>query len=252
MSTDYRIVIPARMASERLPGKPLLDVCGKPLLQRVWECATRSSAAEVLIATDDEQIRDAAFGFGADCQMTRTDHSSGSDRIAECLETLGWPDDTLVVNLQGDEPEMPPECLDQVAALLDRDVGADAASLYQEIDDPEEIRDPNAVKIVIGKQGRAIYFSRSVIPAHRAWKSIEAAIESGERWKRHVGLYAYRAQALKRFAAHPPTPLELLERLEQLRIIESGGVIAMAKAARPVPGGVDTPEDLERVRRVFR
>jgi len=252
MSLDFRIVIPARMASERLPGKPLLDVGGKPLIQRVWECARRSGASEAVIATDDEEIRKAAAAFGAKCQMTRVDHASGSDRIAECVDVLGWPDMTVVVNLQGDEPEMPSECLDQVSALLEEDASADAASLYQTIDDLAEIRDPNAVKVVVSAEGRALYFSRSVIPAHRAWDSLESAIEAGETWKRHIGLYAYRASALRRFTGLGPTPLERMERLEQLRILESGGAIAMAEAERSVPAGVDTPGDLERIRRAFR
>lgn len=258
MSAEYRIVIPARMASERLPGKPLLDVAGKPLIARVWECAQASAAGEVVIATDAPEIQDAAFGFGAQCVVTRADHTSGSDRIAECIESLGWPADTLVVNLQGDEPLMPPECLDQVADLLDADPGADAASLYHPMHEAEEIRNPNAVKVVVDARGRALYFSRAVVPHPRSGGltgdlagGLDAALQAGEAWKRHIGLYAYRAGALKRFAAAPQTPLERLERLEQLRILESGGAIAMAQALLPVPGGVDTPADLERARRAF-
>jgi 3-deoxy-manno-octulosonate cytidylyltransferase (CMP-KDO synthetase) len=147
---------------------------------------------------------------------------------------------------------MPQECLDQVAALLESDRGADTASLYHPIDDPDEIRDPSAVKVVVDEQGRALYFSRSVIPAHRQWASVDAAVKDGCSWKRHIGLYAYRARALKRFAGLGPTPLERMERLEQLRILESGGVIAMAQAVRPVAAGVDTAADLERVRRAFQ
>ena len=251
MSTDYRIVIPARMASERLPGKPLRDIAGKPLIERVWDRATQSGAAEIVIATDDESIREAVEEFGGQCVMTRREHASGSDRIAECIDILGWPDDTLVVNLQGDEPQMPPQCLDQVAALLRADAVTDAASIYQLMDDPVEIRNPNAVKVTVDARGRALYFSRSVIPFNRGWPSLEAAVDGGQRWKRHIGLYAYRAGALRRMAASPPTPLELSERLEQLRMLEAGGVIMMAEAAMPVPAGVDTPEDLERVRRTF-
>lgn len=252
MSTEFRIVIPARMASERLPGKPLLDLGGKPLIQRVWDCARRSGATEVVIATEDAAILRAAEGFGARCLMTRDDHASGSDRIAECLEHLGWPEETVVVNLQGDEPLMPPECIDQVADLLDNDPDADAASLYHLIDQASEIRNPNAVKVVVNGQGRALYFSRSVIPAPRPFASLEAALEAGFSWKRHIGLYAYRAGALLRMADLEPTPLERMERLEQLRILESGGAIAMAQAAQAVPAGVDTPEDLERLRRAFQ
>jgi 3-deoxy-manno-octulosonate cytidylyltransferase (CMP-KDO synthetase) len=252
MSIEYSIVIPARMASERLPGKPLQDVCGAPLIQRVWECAGRSGAARVVIATQDEAIQSAAHGFGAHCEMTRPDHLSGSDRIAECVERLEWADDTLVVNLQGDEPLMPPECLDQVASLLAHDGGADAASLFHVTVDANEIRDPNAVKVTVDCEGRALYFSRSVIPGHRSWPSLEDAIEAGCSWKRHIGLYAYRAGALKRFAKMGPSELEQMERLEQLRILESGATIAMARAVSPVPAGVDTPDDLERVRRIFK
>ena len=240
------------MASERLPGKPLLDVCGKPLIQRVWACATASNAGQVVVATDDDAIRAAVEAFGGQCVMTREDHSSGSDRIAECLDLLGWPDDTIVVNLQGDEPLMPAECLDQVAGLLVRDGGAGVASLYQGIDDPAEVRNPNAVKVVTDTGGRALYFSRSVVPGLRAAQSVEAALATGVRWKRHIGLYAYRAAALRRFTATPPTPLETAERLEQLRFLESGVLIAMAATVKPVPPGVDTPEDLERARLAFR
>jgi 3-deoxy-manno-octulosonate cytidylyltransferase (CMP-KDO synthetase) len=252
MKTDYRIVIPARAASERLPGKPLQDVCGQPLLQRVWACANQAAASEVVIATDDQTILDTARGFGAKALMTDANHSSGSDRIAECIERLSWPDETVVVNLQGDEPEMPAECLDQVAGLLDQNKDADAASLYQETVDPHEILDPNAVKVVTDEQGRALYFSRSVIPALRKWKSLESAVENGCIWKRHVGLYAYRAGSLRRFTRIAPSPLERAECLEQLRILETGGSVVMAQASMPVPAGVDTPQDLERVRRAFQ
>ena len=252
MNTEFRIVIPARAASERLPGKPLLDVGGKPLLQRVWDCARQSGATQVVIATDDQAIQEAAKSFGGQVVMTRSDHVSGSDRIAECITALGWPTDMVVVNLQGDEPEMPAACLNQVASMLSQDTDADAASLYQEIDDPGEVRDPNAVKVVVDEQGRALYFSRAPIPEYRQFESIEVAAAQGEIWKRHIGLYAYRAGALTHFTSLEPTPLELAERLEQLRILESGGKIAMASAIQPVPAGVDTPADLERVRRAFQ
>lgn len=252
MSTEFRIVIPARAASERLPGKPLLDVGGQPLLQRVWACAGQSDATEVVIATDDDEILETVRSFGGNAILTRADHVSGSDRIAECIDLLDWPLDTVVVNLQGDEPEMPAQCLNQVAAMLAADPDADAASLYQEIDDPKEIRDPNAVKVVVNARGRALFFSRCAIPHCRQWASIEEAVADGQKWKRHIGLYAYRAGALKHFTGLAPTPLELAERLEQLRILESGGAIAMAAALQAVPAGVDTPADLERVRNVFR
>ena len=222
------------------------------LIQRVWECGRRSRAVSVVIATDDEQISAEAARFGAECVMTRPDHKSGSDRIAECVEKLRWPEDSLVVNLQGDEPQMPPECLDQVAQILADDPGADIASLYQVVTDADEIRSPDAVKVVVDGRGRALFFSRSVIPAPRGWESIEAAVQAGHAWKRHIGLYAYRVEALRRFARHEPTALERLERLEQLRVLESGGAIAMGEAAHPVPAGVDIPADLERVRLAFQ
>ncbi len=183
--------------------------------------------------------------------MTDTNHSSGSDRIAEIIDSLSWPDDTIVVNLQGDEPEMPAECLDQVAAILADHPEADAASLYQSTSCADEILDPNAVKVVVDARGRALYFSRSVVPASRNFDSVEAAAAAGESWKRHIGLYAYRAGSLRHFTRLAPSPLEQMERLEQLRILESGGTIVMAEARFAVPAGVDTPQDLERVRRAF-
>ncbi len=248
MPGAYHIVIPARYASERLPGKVLLDLAGKPLLQHVWLRACESSAQSVVIATDDERIVIAAEQFGAQVVLTATDHQSGSDRIAECAALLGWPDDHLVVNLQGDEPLMPAACLDQVAALLDQRADCEVASLYWPITAAEEVNNPNAVKVVTDAQGRALYFSRAPIPYTRDYQSVEAAIAAGLSWKRHLGLYAYRLAALRRFTACPPTPLELAERLEQLRIMEQGGNIAMAEACEFIPAGVDTSEDLERIR----
>ncbi|MBT8075321.1 MAG: 3-deoxy-manno-octulosonate cytidylyltransferase [Gammaproteobacteria bacterium] len=248
MPGAYHIVIPARYASERLPGKVLLDLAGKPLLQHVWLRACESSAQSVVIATDDERIVIAAEQFGAQVVLTATDHKSGSDRIAECAALLGWPDDHLVVNLQGDEPLMPAACLDQVATLLDQRADCEVASLYWPITAAEEVNNPNAVKVVTDAQGRALYFSRAPIPYTRDHQSVEAAIAAGLSWKRHLGLYAYRLAALRRFTAYQPTPLELAERLEQLRIMEQGGKIAMAKACEFIPAGVDTSEDLERIR----
>jgi len=244
----YHIVIPARFASERLPGKVLLDIAGQSLLQRVWQRATRSSAQSVVIATDDERIVAAAGSFGAQVVMTRSDHQSGSDRIAECAAQLGWPDDHLIVNLQGDEPLMPATCLDQVAALLDERADCEVASLYWPITDAEEVQNPNAVKVVTDSEDRALYFSRSPIPFARAHTDIDAALDAGIVWKRHLGLYAYRLAALRRYTSSPPTPLEKSEHLEQLRIMEQGGRIAMARACEFIPAGIDTQDDLDRVR----
>jgi 3-deoxy-manno-octulosonate cytidylyltransferase (CMP-KDO synthetase) len=175
MSAGYHIVIPARMASQRLPGKPLIAIGGRSLLEHVWRRACKASAQSIVIATDSDEIHDAVTRFGGDAVMTSTDHQSGSDRIAECVDIMGWPDDTLVVNLQGDEPLMPPACLDQVASILQNAAGADVASLYWPVDTPEAVHDSNVVKVVVSGEGRALYFSRSVIP-HPRNVSVEAAL----------------------------------------------------------------------------
>jgi 3-deoxy-manno-octulosonate cytidylyltransferase (CMP-KDO synthetase) len=246
-SMDYNIVIPARMASQRLPGKPLARIAGRSLIEHVYRRACKSSAAVVVIATDTAEIAAAATAFGAHAVMTSPRHQSGSDRIAECADLLGWSDTTLVVNLQGDEPLMPAACLDQAAELLAGDPGAAAASLYWPITDAAEAADPNAVKVVVDQDGAALYFSRSVIPHPRGFPDLDAALQAGLDWKRHIGLYAYRAGALRTFAATPATPLESAEKLEQLRFLEHGLRVVMAQAVEFIPGGVDTPEDLQRV-----
>lgn len=248
-SGAYHIVIPARFASERLPGKLLKDLAGQTVLQWVWQRACESTAESVIIATDDDRIVDAAGKFGAKVVMTSPDHQSGSDRIAECAEILSWPDEHLVVNLQGDEPLMPPACLDQVAALLSQRPDCEVASLYWPISDADEVQNPNAVKVVTDLEGRALYFSRSPVPYARSYTSITEAISQGVVWKRHLGLYAYRLAALRRYTACEPTALEMSERLEQLRIMEQGGRIAMARACEFIPAGVDTVEDLQRIRK---
>jgi 3-deoxy-manno-octulosonate cytidylyltransferase (CMP-KDO synthetase) len=244
----YHIVIPARFASERLPGKVLLDLAGRPLLHHVWQRACESKAASVTIATDDERIANVAEAFGARVVMTAAYHQSGSDRIAECAAQMAWPDEQLVVNLQADEPLMPPACLDQVAALLDRSADCEVASLYWPLTEAAEVQNPNAVKVVTDTLNRALYFSRAPIPFARSHASIAAALKAGVEWKRHLGLYAYRLAALRRYTGCAPTPLEKSERLEQLRIMEQGGRIAMACACEYMPTGVDTAEDLQRVR----
>ena len=247
----YHIVIPARYASERLPGKVLLDLAGQSMLQRVWQRASESSAESVTIATDDKRIVRVAEAFGANVVLTGPDHQSGSDRIAECAAKLAWPDGHLVVNLQGDEPLMPAACLDQVAALLDQRTDCEVASLYWPITEAAEVQNPNAVKVVTDLQNRALYFSRAPIPYARSFVSAADAIVAGVEWKRHLGLYAYRLAALRRYTASAPTPLEKCERLEQLRIMEQGGRIAMAAACEFIPAGIDTPDDLQRVRKII-
>jgi 3-deoxy-manno-octulosonate cytidylyltransferase (CMP-KDO synthetase) len=245
---NYFVVIPARFESQRLRGNALLDIHGKPLIQHVWENAISSTAGRVVIATDHARIEQAARTFGAEVVMTSDQHTSGSDRIAECVQQLGWHDQQLIVNLQGDEPLMPAECLQQVAGLLDKTPAASAASLYWPIEEAQELEDPNAVKVVMSQQGLALMFSRSVLPFPRDFTSATEALASGIKWHRHLGLYAYRAAGLKKFTDTAPTPLEQTEHLEQLRYLESGGSIVMEQACKHIPAGVDTPADLERVR----
>jgi len=239
------------MASQRLPGKPLVDIHGKTLIERVHARASQARAQSVVIATDDDAIARVAHSFGATAVMTSALHTSGSDRIAECADLLGWGDDTIVVNLQGDEPLMPPACLDQAAALLAGDATAAVASLYWPITDPEELVDTNVVKVATALDGAALYFSRSVIPHPRGFADPGQALDTGPYWKRHIGLYAYRASALRGFTALSATPLESTEKLEQLRFLESGRRIMMAQASEFIPAGVDTPEDLRRVRELL-
>jgi 3-deoxy-manno-octulosonate cytidylyltransferase (CMP-KDO synthetase) len=237
--SGFHIIIPARMASERLPGKPLADIGGRSLIEWVYRRALQSTADSVTIATDSEDILAAAQSFGAKAVMTSPHHASGSDRIAECADEMGLGNDAVIVNLQGDEPLMPAPCLEQVAVLLQQQRQAAAASLYWPVEGLDEATDPNVVKVVVDTGGRALYFSRSVIPHPRS---------EGEGWKRHIGLYAYRAGALREYTSMAPSPLEQTEKLEQLRFLEAGREIVMARACELIPAGVDTPEDLERVR----
>ena len=251
MKPDYHIVIPARMESQRLPGKPLLDIGGRPLIEHVWRRAGQAGAQSVVIATDSTDIFHAVQEFGAEAVMTSRDHQSGSDRIAECADLLDWGDATLLVNLQGDEPLMPPACLDQAARLLQENPQAEVASLYWPIASSDEVNDPNAVKVVTGEDGFALYFSRAAIPYPRSYDGISEALSDGIAWRRHIGLYAYRVGALRAFSAMRPAYLETVEKLEQLRFLESGRRIVMAQAIEEIPAGVDTTEDLRRVRAII-
>ncbi len=237
---SYKIVIPARYASTRLPGKPLAILAGKTMLEWVYLAATASAASEVAIATDDSRIESAATEFGAQVVMTADTHLSGSERIAECCRILGWSDDSLIVNLQGDEPLMPSTCLDQVANLLQNNPDAEIASLYWPITDIDEFNDPNAVKVVCDAQERALYFSRSPIPAGGVVTA-----------KRHLGLYAYKNHELQRLVKLAEQPLEIQEKLEQLRWLANGQSIVLAKAVQSIPAGVDSKEDLARVNTIL-
>jgi len=245
---DFHVLIPARLGSSRLPDKPLLPIAGRPLIEWVWQCARASGARSVVIATDDERIRAAAAAFGADCVLTSSAHASGTDRIAEVVRARGLPARDIVVNLQGDEPLMPPEALAQVAALLAGNAAFDLATAAAPITSLDEFLDPNCVKVVGGAAGEALYFSRAPIPFPRDHAAgTQPTRHAGAL--RHVGLYAYRVASLLRFATLEPSALERIERLEQLRALEHGMRIALLRLAAIPPAGVDTPQDLERVRR---
>lgn len=236
--TPFHILIPARLDSTRLPRKPLADLAGRPLILRVVDCALDAGAASVHVATDSDDVARVVRSGGGEVVMTRPDHASGTDRLAEAVRRLELADDDIVVNLQGDEPEMPGACLRQVADLLAVSAPARMATLWRGLDDERQWRDPNVVKLVVDQAGRALYFSRSPIPHVRSggWP--------GSAARAHVGLYAYRAGSLARWQRLPESELERLESLEQLRALAAGWSIACEQACEPVPAGIDTPQDL--------
>jgi 3-deoxy-manno-octulosonate cytidylyltransferase (CMP-KDO synthetase) len=238
----FRVVIPARYASTRLPGKPLVSLAGKPMIQWVYERARASRAQEVLIATDDLLIVSAAHSFDAETVLTSADHESGTDRIAEVARLKGWADTDIVVNVQGDEPVIPPALIDQVAALLEAHSSAQIATLATPITSLAEFMDPNAVKVVTDTEGRALYFSRAPIPWER-----DGGQASFAGARRHVGIYGYRVSGLLRMASLPRTTLEQHEKLEQLRALENGLEIRVADSVEQPGPDVNTAADLERV-----
>lgn len=245
----FRVVIPARHGSARLPGKVLLPVAGRPLLHWVIDRARASNAAEVIVATDDGRVAEVARAAGVEVVMTAVTHASGTDRIAEVAALRGWADTDVVVNLQGDEPMMPPQLLDQVARLLDTDVDADIATLAAPVATLAEFLDPNAVKVVLDDQGRALYFSRAPIPWDRDGATAGLASQASFSGAlRHIGLYAYRAVAVRRMSRLAPGTLETCEKLEQLRALAAGMRIRVGLAAGHPGVDVNTPEDLERLR----
>ncbi len=249
-----RIVIPARYASSRLPGKPLLLLAGKTMLQHVYEKACASQAQEVVIATDDERIAQAADRFNARVCMTDTHHSSGTSRIAEVIDVMGWEDDAIIVNLQGDEPLMPVSLLNQVAQDLEHHEQADTATLAAYLEHASQLFDPNVVKVVLDRKGYALYFSRAPIPWKRddlAWGR-EVTSEVSRDYLRHIGLYAYRAAFIKEYVSWSEAPLESHESLEQLRTLWHGKRIHVSLATEVPPAGVDTDEDLQRVDALLR
>lgn len=243
----FHVVIPARYAASRLPGKPLALVGGRPLIQWVWERANASAAASVVIATDDERIRRVAADFGADCAMTAATHASGTDRIAEVVRARAWAPEDIVVNVQGDEPHIDPQLIAALAECLQLRPQIDIATAVAPVLSLAEFLDPNCVKALRADDGRALYFSRAPVPWPRD------ALEAGQparydgAW-RHIGIYAYRVRSLLQFAAWAPGHLEMTEKLEQLRALERGMSIHLVTLAAAPPAGVDTPADLERVR----
>jgi 3-deoxy-manno-octulosonate cytidylyltransferase (CMP-KDO synthetase) len=247
---SFTVIIPARLASTRLPNKPLADLGGKPMIVRVAERAMQSGAAQVIVATDHADIFAACVQHKVAVQMTRADHPSGTDRIAEVAALIGLPDEAVVVNVQGDEPLIDPSLIAATATLISRDVPmATAAHAISEI---EEVFNPNVVKVVLDKSGRALYFSRATIPWHRdGFAASKEAIPPGYAPLRHIGLYAYRNAFLQEYPQLSVSPLEQLEALEQLRVLWHGVPIAVHVTPHAPVTGVDTPEDLQRVRQFF-
>lgn len=256
------IVIPARFKSTRLPGKPLLEIHGKPMILWVAEKARAADFADdMCIATDDKRIAKLCIEAGFEVVMTRHDHASGTDRLAEVAAIKGWSKEDIVINMQGDEPLVPPLLLEQVKTLLVKDSASVMATLYEPIEDSESFMRPSVVKVVnatVNQQQRALYFSRAPIPCDRDLAlamacdnkdgaSLDIDPKPPKAAYRHLGLYAYRVSLLEQFVAWPQTPLEVLESLEQLRILENGGHIAIAAAALQLPAGVDTQDDLDRL-----
>lgn len=247
----YKVVIPARHASMRLPGKPLLDIGGKPMVIRVAEQAAASGAQQILIATEHESILAAARQHGFQACMTRDDHASGTDRLAEVCMQQGWPDDTIVVNVQGDEPLIPPALIRAVAQHLHDHSECAIATACHPIHDEATMRNPNIVKAVLDKQGNALYFSRAPIPWPRdAWANSQP-LPPTIKVLRHIGVYAYRASFLKAYAQLAPAPIEQTEALEQLRALYHGYKIGVVITQDPPPIGVDTEQDLLQVRKFF-
>lgn len=247
--TDFIVAIPVRYAASRLPGKPLRLLGGEPLVLHVVRRALAAGAREVWVAADDDRIAQALDGSGVRIAMTSPDHASGSDRLAECARIAGWADDTVVVNLQGDEPFAPPAGIRAVAEALLAS-GAEMSTLATPVEDAAMLFDPNTVKLVRRNNGDALYFSRAPLPwARDAFAADRSRLPAGDAWLRHIGIYGYRAGFLQCFAALPPGRLERIESLEQLRALEAGFRIAVGITPAPFPPGVDTAEDLERAER---
>jgi 3-deoxy-manno-octulosonate cytidylyltransferase (CMP-KDO synthetase) len=248
---QFRVVIPARYASSRLPGKPLADIGGRPMVVRVLERALEAGADSVVVATDDARVQQAVEAAGHQAVMTSPHHQSGTERLVEVAETLGWHDDTLVVNVQGDEPLIDPALIREAARQLAVHDDAVMATLAHPIHDHADFVNPNVVKVVADEAGYALYFSRAPIPWPRDAFAAQQAMPQALGALRHIGLYAYRAGFLRVYSALDASPLEQFEMLEQLRVLWHGYRISLGVIAGAPAPGVDTPEDLERVRRLF-
>ena len=253
---SFHIVIPARYASSRLPGKPLIDLAGKTMIQRVYERAQLSQAESIVIATDDSRVATVAEGFGARVCMTSEQHLSGTDRIQEAVSQLGFSPDQIVVNVQGDEPLIPPAVIDQVAKNLSKHPAADMSTLSIAINELDELMDPNAVKVVTDINQYALYFSRAPIPYARDQFSANTNEEKSRalscaNYQRHIGIYAYRVGFLDQFIHWPAAEIESTESLEQLRALWNGKRIHVEEACQIPPAGIDTPQDAQRVREIL-
>ncbi len=247
------MIIPVRFDSTRLPGKALLDIAGKPMIQHVYERAKNSGADSVVIATDNDQVAEVAEAFGAHVCMTSPDHQSGTERLSEAVEALEYEDDEIIVNVQGDEPMIWPEVINQVARSLDENEYAKVASVCEPIETLEDLRNPNIVKVVLNRRAYAMYFSRSPIPWQPSLKEKSGAkLDLTENYFRHVGIYGYRAGVLRDYVNWTESPYEMLESLEQLRVLWNGHRILMSISEKKHVPGVDTQEDLEKVRELLR
>lgn len=242
----FKVVIPARYASSRLPGKPLLDIAGKPMIIRVAEQAQRSNANEIVVATDFAKIEQVVKDANINVVMTRINHESGTDRIAEVADKLAWSDEVIVVNVQGDEPLIEPVLINEVAEHLAMHPEAVMSTACHAIHDEASILNPNIVKVVLDSNGNALYFSRAPIPYPR-----DESSKRNLQAYRHIGIYAYRVGFLKKYSALAPAPLEKVESLEQLRVLYHGYKIGVTVTENSPASGVDTLEDLENVRRLF-
>lgn len=249
----YSVIIPARFASERLPGKPLLDIAGKPMIQRVYEQVRDLGAQRVIVATDHEDIKTVCEKVGAEVMLTSPNHPSGTDRLEEVVSALEFDDDEIVVNVQGDEPLIPSALIEQVAHNLDEHPEAGIATLCERIHDLDTVLNPNAVKVVFDEHGFASYFSRAPIPyARNALTEVPPRLSSQAEYYRHIGMYAYRVGFLRQYVQWLPSMTERVEKLEQLRALSNGVRIHIDLACQNPPAGVDTAADLERVRKQFK